>query len=299
MGKVVLVDGNEMEYNAPDAVPQELVLATIIGILHPRPVIIKIDGRVRQTEAQIHAIVDSLMESPVTVTCSPELEWEELASYFRKATGSCLVLSRVNHLSRSLELRLGYALIQPDPELREFLHTSALIFTTTESLEKMNPFLRRQILLKQDTDAIDVDSVLVEPPKHSLLSTDRHRTIAKLHQAMLDVEIVPELLRYMQDIIIFVRTHRFTLVGLRPQASADFELIVRTLCALRGASIATPMVIKDAARLTLPVHVKMVSAEDEPSLQYGGDHNLVKNWIKEWDSEVLVDYVLDQVPVPR
>lgn len=288
-----------MQYSSTNAVPQELVVLAIVALINPRPVLLKEDSRALLVEKQLRSVVESLCNEPVIVTCDSSLKWEDIANLIEQAMGKYLVLQRVNHLSRDVELKLGYALVQPDPVLREFLHESALIFTTTESLDKMNQFLRKHIVYKQDTSAIDVDSVLVEPPHNSAVAKNKSHTVNELVQAMRNVEIVPELLRYMQDIIIYARTHRFAACGLRPQASADFELIVRTLCALRGHSIATPMTIKDAARLTLPVHLKLVAAEDEPSLQYGGDPNLVKTWIKEWDAEVLIDFVLKQVPVPR
>lgn len=288
-----------MQYSSTNAVPQELVVLAIVALLNPRPVLLREDSRVMLVEKQLRSVVESLSDEPVIVSCNPSMKWEDISNLIKLAMGKYLVLLRVNQLSRDVELKMGYALVQPDPILREFLRDSAMIFTITDSLDYMNPFLRRHVLYKQDTSAIDVDSVLVEPPRNSAVAKNKARTVSELTKAMYEVEIVPELMRYMQDIIIYARTHRFAACGLRPQASADFEVIVRTLCALRGHSIATPMTIKDAARLTLPVHLKLVAAEDEPSLQYGGDPNLVKNWIKEWDAEVLIDFVLKQVPVPR
>lgn len=285
----------------PRIAPQDLVMVVLIALTHNRPVLITSLHHLRRLEIQIQLIGESLGKAfnpdLCVVTCSPELAWPELETKFSEISGSIMLLRRIEYLSLEVQLQLGYALMQESPILKQFLATSPLIFTSKGLPEKLHPFLRRQILLRQSLDLLSYESPSLVLPDHLKASGISSQTTA-IRQNISSITIVPELIRYIKDILLFVRTHRLVRVGIGPQAASDLELLIRTLCVLQGKSFATPLIIKEAARLALPIHVHLCDPGDEPSLQYGGDINLIKVWIKEWDGDVLVDSVLDEVPVP-
>lgn len=281
--------------------PQDLVIAVLIALTHRRPVLITSIHHLHQLEFQIEHIGKALGKTfdpnLCVVTSSPELSWPELEAKFSELPESIILLRRIEHLSLEVQLQLGYALMQESPIPKMFLATSPLIFTSSGLPNKLHPFLQRQILLRRSLDTMCNETPSLVLPSH-LDPTEISSQIYSIRKDVSSVTIVPELLRYIQDILIFVRTHRLVRVGVGPQAASDLELLIRTLCVLQGKSFATPLIIKEAARLALPMHVHLCDPADEPSLEYGGDLNLIKEWIKEWDGDVIVDSVLDEVPVP-
>lgn len=115
------------------------------------------------------------------------------------------------------------------------------------------------------------------------------------------VVIIPEIRVYMQDIIVFLRTHRLVQAGrgVSPKAVQDFERFLRILCVIENSDFATPSLVAKAARKVFPLKVEMCrSAEDEPTLNYGSDINLISKWIKKWDVELIIEDVLNIVPAP-
>lgn len=122
--------------------------------------------------------------------------------------------------------------------------------------------------------------------------------IKKLHEKALQVTIVAELLRYMQDIIVHIRCHRVVARAIKPRAVRDFSLFVRLMCVLNGSEYATPSVIAVAARKLLPSAVHIASPDFEPSLAYGSDYKLIEEYVTSWDGALVVEDVLNRVKAP-
>jgi len=283
--------------------PRDLVQAVLISLIHPRPILISTKSNSqyveRQTETVVEALLGSFKRSLGVVPCHEDVTWPLLTDRLAACQSSALILRNVERLPQSVQLHLGYAMMQPDRTLEKFITNSALILTTRAPIETLHPYLRRQILLKIDLGSGD-DLFMVEVPAQlPSEKTNLEKALSQIRAAIGQIMVVPELVRYIHDIVIFVRTHRLARMGLKPQAATDFETLTRTLCVLQGRKFATPTVIKQAARLSLPVHVRLISPEDEPSLQYGGDLDTAREWIKVWDGDVLIDSVLEQVQVPK
>lgn len=115
------------------------------------------------------------------------------------------------------------------------------------------------------------------------------------------VVIIPELRVYMQDIVIFLRTHRLVQAGrgVSPKVVKDFERLLRILCVVENSDYATPSLVAKAARKVFPLKVEMCrTAKDEPTLSYGSDIKLVTKWIQKWDVDLIIEDVLNIVPAP-
>lgn len=116
--------------------------------------------------------------------------------------------------------------------------------------------------------------------------------------AMDKVTIVDDVYGYMQDLCVFVRTHRLVSRGLSPRAVQDFERLVRAICILHDYRFATPSLVAVCARKIFPLKIQVCKPYDEPSLNYGGDIDLVEPWMAKWDEALIVEDVLSNVAPP-
>lgn len=135
-------------------------------------------------------------------------------------------------------------------------------------------------------------------PKKTITPLTSETEINNKHIKLCNIRITPELKVYMQNIVVFLRTHRFIRKGVSPQAVRQFDIIVRTMCALTDFDFATPTIISLAAKLVFPLKLEMCNAHEEPSLSYGSDIFLLEKWILKWDVTMIIEDVLKTVPVP-
>lgn len=135
------------------------------------------------------------------------------------------------------------------------------------------------------------------PPKciHTLISIQE---LEELSEKMSKVVIVPEIKVYMQDIVVFLRTHRLVRKGVSPKAVKDFDRLLRTFCVLHGTLYATPSLVALAARKIFPLKLEICIPQDEPTLHYGSDIKLLSKWVSKWDQEMVIDDVLNNVMAP-
>lgn len=129
----------------------------------------------------------------------------------------------------------------------------------------------------------------------SLITQDEIETLA---QKTGEVTVVPEIKVYMQNIVVYLRTHRLVRKGVSPKAVKDFERLLRAFCALHGKLYATPSLVALAARMIFPLKLELCSPEEEPTVHYGSDIHLLTKWIAKWDADMVIDDVLNAVPSP-
>ena len=120
-----------------------------------------------------------------------------------------------------------------------------------------------------------------------LLSEKSERTI-----------VSTEVKRYIHNVLVFLRTHRAVASGVTPQATRHFELLAKCLAPLHGLSFVTPSLVALAARKVYRHRLKLVSPEDERSLQYGSDIAAVTAYLKDITVEMVIESVLKDVEVP-
>lgn len=116
------------------------------------------------------------------------------------------------------------------------------------------------------------------------------------------VTVTSELKVYMQDIVVFLRTHRLIQPAkgcVSPKAVKDFDMLLRAMCVFEQRDFATPSLVAKAARKIFPLKIDMCrNPEDEPTLHYGSDIRIVSKWMKKWDVVLIIDDVLSIVPTP-
>lgn len=143
-----------------------------------------------------------------------------------------------------------------------------------------------------------VKSLEAKLPTKNVQNLVTHQEVEALSSQTSQVVIIPEIKVYMQDIVVFLRTHRLVRKGVSPKAVKDFERLLRAFCVLYGKLYATPSLVALAARKIFPLKIELCDPEDEPTVHYGSDINLLSKWVSRWDAEMVIDDVLNNVTAP-
>lgn len=122
--------------------------------------------------------------------------------------------------------------------------------------------------------------------------------IEELRLKMPSITIVDDIHGYMQDLCVYVRTHRLVSRGLSPRTVRDFETLVRAICVLHDYEFATPSLVAVCARKIFPLKIQLCQPFNEPSLCYGGDVDLVEPSMAKWDEALIIEDVLGNVAPP-
>ena len=112
------------------------------------------------------------------------------------------------------------------------------------------------------------------------------------------VVVSTEVKRYLHNVLIFLRTHRAVAGGVTPQATRHFELLAKCLAPLHDLNFVTPSLVALAARKVYRHRLKLVSPENERSLQYGSDVAAVTAYLSDLTVETVIEGVLADVEVP-
>jgi MoxR-like ATPase len=132
-----------------------------------------------------------------------------------------------------------------------------------------------------------------------------------------DVTISTEVKRYLLDIVVFLRMHRAVAGGVSPQATKDFELLVkfvyltlsyrlvltcripRCLAPLHNLDFATPALVSLAVFKVYSHRIALVrKAEEERSTLWGSSRRAVEEYLRLVDVETVVEEVLAGVKAP-
>lgn len=160
--------------------------------------------------------------------------------------------------------------------------------------------------LLQNTLSSSVSSVTSSEELFTSVARERLRIDLKDHlkdifesrAKLLKIAIIPEIKRYILDIIIFIRNHRIVMDGIPTRFIKEFEVLVRCLAVINNYKYITPIIVKLAARKFFPLKINICSYEDEASLNWGSDINLIKMMMKKWNADLIVEDVLTTVQAP-
>ena len=112
------------------------------------------------------------------------------------------------------------------------------------------------------------------------------------------VTLTVDVMRYVQDIAVFVRMHRAVAAGATPLATRYFLKMCSSLACLHGLQYVTPSLVALAARKVFPHRLVFVTPTTERSMQYGSDVALVAEWLKDITPEAVIEDVLASVDCP-
>lgn len=247
-------------------------------------------------------------EHIILVKCTADLRWDQLVDVIaQKPDPQALIFSNIDKLSRYLQ-----AMVLGLLKTRKLSHNGETMILDTRVLvigtfQKMEPtptsrlirHLSDHFLLMHSLDDEGDLKHAVKDGAKDLLSPLTEDYFQKVLRDVSKVRLIAEIRRYMQDIVVFLRTHRLVRSGVSPQAVKGFENLLKTLCVLHGYNFGTPSLVILAARIKFPLNLALCSPEDEPSIAYGGDVHLIGSWMKKWDADLVIEDVLEKVPAPQ
>ncbi|KAK5092681.1 hypothetical protein LTR70_006751 [Exophiala xenobiotica] len=134
-------------------------------------------------------------------------------------------------------------------------------------------------------------------------STQRSRLISKgvideIRSLGEAAAITPEVRRYLQDIITFLRLERGVDGGITPRATTQFVALAQYLAPLHGIDFVTPSLVMLAARKVYPHRVIIAEPARERSTQYGSEPGAVAELLQDLTPELVIEEVLNTVQCP-
>lgn len=110
--------------------------------------------------------------------------------------------------------------------------------------------------------------------------------------------ITPEVRRYLQDIITFLRLERGVDGGISPRATTQFVALAQYLAPLHGLDFVTPSLVMLAARKVYPHRIVIAEPARERSVQYGSEPQAAAELLQDLTPELVIDEVLNTVQCP-
>lgn len=252
---------------------------------------------------------------PEVFSCNENTEWSDIGDAFHNS--KVLILTDFNRTCRDVQAYLLEGLMKgvftfPDKDqgtervirLPESFHV--FLVNRQDSNDKDNLlyslkdyfFFQYSFTTEDENDFSIKIRDLEYLPRESITTLITKDDLQSYRTLLSEVKIIPDLKVYMENIVIFLRTHRVVRKGISPRTVKNFDLLVRALCVLDSYSFATPSLISLAARTLFPLKIELVTVQDEPSLHYGSDINLLKKWLPKWNTEMVIEDVLTAVPSP-
>lgn len=128
---------------------------------------------------------------------------------------------------------------------------------------------------------------------------DKLSQLHELNTQICKITILPDLKRYIYDLIIHFRNHRVTQNGLPTRCINDLTHLTQTLCVVFDKKFVVPTMVKLATRKYIPLHLKLIEKPElEPSQRWGGEINAAEELIKRITPEIVVEHVLKKVSPP-
>ncbi|KAJ5620318.1 hypothetical protein N7510_004302 [Penicillium lagena] len=118
----------------------------------------------------------------------------------------------------------------------------------------------------------------------------------KLSEASDIVSASAEVVRYIQDIVVFLRLSRAVAGGVSAKASNHFSRFAQLLAPLHGIDYLTPSIVALAARKVFRHRIVVATPDDDRSLQYGSDLVAVSHVLVDVTPDSILDGVLALEP---
>ncbi|KAF7718538.1 Uncharacterized protein PECH_003650 [Penicillium ucsense] len=185
---------------------------------------------------------------------------------------------------------------QLQPPLNCYLNEHLLVSHYHAAVDGFS-YLEQDDWLSDDRDS--ASSVIYKPIHHQQKSTKiSETTIEKLREASDCVTISAEIMRYMQDIIVFLRLSRGMGGGIYAKANLHLSRFSRLLAALQGFDFITPTIVALAAEKVLRHRIIVATPDRDRSMQYGSDVQTVSRILADITPDSILDGVFQEVEPP-
>ncbi|KAF9891797.1 hypothetical protein FE257_003278 [Aspergillus nanangensis] len=152
-------------------------------------------------------------------------------------------------------------------------------------LEENNDWLSDQVSVSSVVRKSDVSVKKGHPV------IDR-KLLDKLRRASELVTVNADVVRYQQDIVVFLRLSRAVSGGITTRSNVHFKIFSKYLAALHGVDYLTPSIVTLAAKKVFRHRIIVSKPEDDRSLQYGSDFKAVSRVLAYATPETILDSVL-------
>jgi len=288
-----------------------LYVAVMLGAITKRHILVSSsDPKITQSELQL--IIRRLWKLEMKVLRVGEglkLGMKDIIHFFASAANdqtinAIYIIIGIDKLSTPLQSVVLEIIKTKKVEFGDVTYRVGELFTVVGVVNDFNQkekqlfkYLQEVFWFKQPHDPSE-QLTRIDDKCNPKISNDMIRRFKSLGEEINAVVIVPEMKRYIYDIVIFVRTHRCVSTGLRGNCIRELEVLSKALCVLFNKGFVIPSIIKLASRKLLPLEIKMIKPEHEPSLQWGSDPELVKELMKRMSPHLVVEDVLKKVSPP-
>ncbi|EXJ63344.1 uncharacterized protein A1O5_11665 [Cladophialophora psammophila CBS 110553] len=110
--------------------------------------------------------------------------------------------------------------------------------------------------------------------------------------------ITPDIRRYLQDVVAFLRMERGVDGGISPYATTLFLALAKYLAPFHGIDYVTPSLVALAAKKIYAHRIIMATSSRERSTQYGTDLVSAQDLLNDLDPDIVIQNVLDTIERP-
>ncbi|KAE8380904.1 hypothetical protein BDV26DRAFT_115459 [Aspergillus bertholletiae] len=131
-----------------------------------------------------------------------------------------------------------------------------------------------------------------EAPLHKGRPSIDYKAVEQLRGASDNVTMGADVVRYHQDIAVFLRLSRAVAGGISARSNVYFRKLSKLLAALHGIDYLTPSIVALAAKKVFRHRIIVAKPEDDRSLQYGSDLKAVAQVLSYATPDTILDSVL-------
>ncbi|KAL2865108.1 uncharacterized protein BJX67DRAFT_188328 [Aspergillus lucknowensis] len=251
--------------------------------------------------------------------CRPNWRMEEPNVAPRHRIFDVVIAKNLDHASNSIQLEAlelmrskrlatGNILLEAPAH---FLFVPVIARDAGQVRPKLNTHLTDHLIISHFHDSEDGYTYLEEDDdwhsdgQRSLSSVvhkpgageSRHPSIGldllgKLHDASKTVKVTAELIRYQQDIVVFLRLSRAVAGGISARSNIHFTKLAKLLAVIHGIDYLTPSIVALAAKKVFRHRIVVAKPEDDRSLQYGSDLTAVAKVLEYATPDTILESVL-------
>ncbi|GFG19527.1 hypothetical protein IFM5058_10185 [Aspergillus udagawae] len=118
----------------------------------------------------------------------------------------------------------------------------------------------------------------------------------KIQHLSASVSVGADIIRYQQDIVVFLRLSRAVAGGITARSNMQFTKLSKLLATLHGIDYLTPSIVALAARKAFRHRIVLAKPEDDRSLQYGSDIQALTKVLAQASPDSILDGVLALEP---
>lgn len=170
------------------------------------------------------------------------------------------------------------------------------------NLEEMEATTTTTTRPSQDNDNNSETSASIsQSPSVQVVSNPRRigaELIEQLRAQGKAATVTPEIRRYLQDIVVFLRMARGVDGGVTPYATTLFLALAKYLAPFHGIDYVTPALVALAAKKIYPHRIVIASPSRERSTLYGTDVATAGDLLRDLDPHKVIQEVLDTVDCP-